>query len=399
MSCRCCWGDHRRSHRRRVVGGRCRAVVQLPHKPYTSLRITSGDDVTTFAVLAIVSLIAAELEPGLAEVDARSRAEIDRLYRIAAMSAGGADIDDVVSAARAELIGLFGLVDCVYEPGPPPVLRASDRAAHSSAPSWSPSATSCCPPAASRSPSRRGRTFGRLVLIADREARAPLEKRLVAVAIADELGLTFAALPVAGRKGRAKTDFSGTALPYKAVMLDTLKRVVVGRPLASAEQEHQRLIKVIALAVFSSGAISSTACDRRDSSRHRRTVRVSSSGWSARSDRAAVALLLAIVAASYRQTICAYPSGGGSYVVSRENLGENPSLVAGASLLVDYILTVAVSISAGVAAIVSIPQFDGLRDHRVGLGVGLILLISIVNLRGLKESGRLFAYRHTSTSS
>ena len=78
------------------------------------------------------------------------------------------------------------------------------------------------------------------------------------------------------------------------------------------------------------------------------------------------------MATSYRQTIFAYPSGGGSYVVSRENLGENPSLVAGASLLVDYILTVAVSISAGVAAIISIPQFDGLAEHRVELGLVLI---------------------------
>ena len=73
---------------------------------------------------------------------------------------------------------------------------------------------------------------------------------------------------------------------------------------------------------------------------------------------------------SYRQTIFAYPSGGGAYVVSRENLGEYPSLVAGASLLVDYILTVAVSISAGVAAIISIPAFRGLADHRVPLGLG-----------------------------
>ena len=106
----------------------------------------------------------------------------------------------------------------------------------------------------------------------------------------------------------------------------------------------------------------------------------------------AVAILLAIVVTSYRQTIFAYPSGGGSYVVSRENLGENPSLVAGASLLVDYILTVAVSISAGVAAIVSIPAFDGLagpprraRPRRSSRSSAL------ANLRGVKESGRLFA--------
>ena len=102
-------------------------------------------------------------------------------------------------------------------------------------------------------------------------------------------------------------------------------------------------------------------------------------------------MLLAIVAFSYRQTIFAYPSGGGSYVVSRENLGETPSLVAGASLLVDYILTVAVSISAGVAAIISIPEFRDLADHRVALGLGLIAFITLANLRGVKESGRLFA--------
>lgn len=105
----------------------------------------------------------------------------------------------------------------------------------------------------------------------------------------------------------------------------------------------------------------------------------------------AVALLLAIVAFSYRQTIFAYPSGGGSYVVSRENLGENPSLVAAASLLVDYILTVAVSISAGVAAISSIPAFSDVAKHRVLVGILLIVLITLANLRGIKESGRLFA--------
>src|SRR5205085_3925542 len=104
-----------------------------------------------------------------------------------------------------------------------------------------------------------------------------------------------------------------------------------------------------------------------------------------------VAILLAIVVTSYRQTIFAYPSGGGSYVVSRENLGEYPSLLAGASLLVDYILTVAVSISAGVAAIVSIPAFRGLVDQRVPLGLALIALITVANLRGIKESGRIFA--------
>ncbi|MGH8992434.1 MAG: APC family permease [Acidimicrobiia bacterium] len=105
----------------------------------------------------------------------------------------------------------------------------------------------------------------------------------------------------------------------------------------------------------------------------------------------AVAILLVIVVTSYRQTLFAYPSGGGSYIVSRENLGEYPSLVAGASLLVDYVLTVAVSISAGVAAVISLPAFRHLAGDRVLLGLAFIALLTLANLRGLKESGRLFA--------
>ncbi|HEY7439263.1 MAG TPA: APC family permease [Acidimicrobiia bacterium] len=172
-----------------------------------------------------------------------------------------------------------------------------------------------------------------------------------------------------------------------------LKRILVGRPLATTEQEHQRITKVIALAVFSSDAISSTAYATEE------ILFVVALGTSSLTlglsvlvpIAAAVAILLTIVVTSYRQTIHAYPNGGGSYVVSRENLGELPSLVAGASLLVDYILTVAVSISAGVAAIVSIPAFQSLRDDRVALGVLLIVFITLANLRGIKESGRLFA--------
>src|ERR1700730_5035883 len=142
-------------------------------------------------------------------------------------------------------------------------------------------------------------------------------------------------------------------------LLDTVKRLLVGRPLATSEQEHQRLSKTIALAVFSSDAISSTAYATEEILF---VIAVATSSLALGLSKLVpiaitVAILLAIVATSYRQTIFAYPSGGGSYIVSRENLGEIPSLVAGASLLVDYILTVAVSISAGVAAIVSIPQF------------------------------------------
>jgi amino acid transporter len=172
-----------------------------------------------------------------------------------------------------------------------------------------------------------------------------------------------------------------------------VKRILVGRPLSSAEQEHQRISKLIALAVFSSDAISSTAYATEE------ILFVTALGTSSLAlgldtlipISIAVAAILAIVVTSYRQTIFAYPSGGGSYVVSRENLGEMPSLIAGASLLVDYILTVAVSISAGVAAILSIPALRDLADYRVEVALLLIAVITVANLRGIKESGRIFA--------
>jgi amino acid transporter len=176
-------------------------------------------------------------------------------------------------------------------------------------------------------------------------------------------------------------------------VFEFLKRVLVGRPLATTEQEHQRIPKSVALAVFSSDAISSTAYATEE------ILFVTALGASSL-DRGlsvlipiaiAVSILLALVVTSYRQTIYAYPSGGGSYLVSRDNLGKYPSLLAGGSLLIDYILTVAVSISAGVAAIISIPAFRGLADQRVLLGLVLIALITLANLRGLKESGLIFA--------
>src|SRR5262245_1838368 len=157
--------------------------------------------------------------------------------------------------------------------------------------------------------------------------------------------------------------------------------------------EEQRLPKTIALAVFSSDALSSTAYATEEI-----LFVVAVGGSSLALGRSnvvpisiVVAGLLAIVIASYRQVIFAYPGGGGAYTVSRENIGEMASLVAGASLMVDYVLTVAVSISAGVAAIISIPEFSGLADHRVELGIALIVLITLLNMRGIKESGRVFA--------
>ena len=170
-----------------------------------------------------------------------------------------------------------------------------------------------------------------------------------------------------------------------------LKRFVIGTPIASSEDSHQRLPKKVALPVFASDAISSTAYATQEilivflslaavgTAAYSRLVPIS----------IMVMVLLAIVVFSYRQTIFAYPTGGGSYVVSRENLGKYPSLVAGGSMLTDYILTVAVSISGGVAAIIS--AFNNLEPYRVHIAVGFILLITLANLRGLKESGSLFA--------
>ncbi len=171
------------------------------------------------------------------------------------------------------------------------------------------------------------------------------------------------------------------------------KRLLVGRPLSSAEADHQRLPKTIALATFSSDPISSTAYATEEILF---VTAVGASSLALGLDKLvpmaiAVAALLAIVVASYRQTIFAYPSGGGAYIVSRENLGEYPSLVAAASLLVDYILTVAVSVSAGVAAIISLDAVRGLEDKRIPLCLFFVVLLTAGNLRGLKESGTIFA--------
>ncbi len=176
-------------------------------------------------------------------------------------------------------------------------------------------------------------------------------------------------------------------------MARPLKRIFLGRPIATIDQDHQRLSKKVALATFSSDAISSTAYATEE------ILFVTAVGGSSLllgldtliPIGIVVAFLIAIVVTSYRQTIFAYPKGGGSYLVSRDNLGRIPSLIAGASLLVDYILTVAVSISAGVSAIISIPAFRDMKDQRVLIGLGLILLIAIANLRGIKESGAVFS--------
>jgi hypothetical protein len=176
----------------------------------------------------------------------------------------------------------------------------------------------------------------------------------------------------------------------RAVPAHTLfKRLLIGRPLATDQAVHQRLRKLVALPVFSSDAISSTGYGTEVIL----GVLVPVAGLAALNYVVPISLIvmavLVILIISYRQTIFAYPSGGGSYIVSRENLGQAPSLVAGASLLVDYTLNVAVSIAAGTAAITS--AVVPLRGHEVGLSIALLALVTVANLRGLRESATLFS--------
>ena len=183
----------------------------------------------------------------------------------------------------------------------------------------------------------------------------------------------------------------------KNELFSLLKRFLIGRALSTEQAAHERLSKKTALAVFSSDALSSTAYATEEILLVLAVAAVATQGQSfyyVVPISAGIAVLLAIVAISYRQTIHAYPSGGGAYIVAKENLGITPGLIAGASLLVDYVLTVSVSIAAGVAAITSAVQgtrFAWLNDHKVILCLVFIGFIALANLRGVRESGALFA--------
>jgi amino acid transporter len=161
-----------------------------------------------------------------------------------------------------------------------------------------------------------------------------------------------------------------------------------GRPLPTADAPHQTIGKAVGLAVFASDALSSTAYATQEI-----MVILAAAGSIAFGYvfpiSIAIVILLAIVAISYEQTIHAYPGGGGAHIVARDNLGEIPAQIAGAALLTDYILTVAVSVSSGVAQIVS--AFPTLFDYRAIISVGLVAFVMLVNLRGVKESGAAFA--------
>ena len=176
-------------------------------------------------------------------------------------------------------------------------------------------------------------------------------------------------------------------------MIRSLKRYLVGHPISTEQSQHERLNKKTALAVFSSDALSSVAYSTEAILLVLLAAGTIATGYLI-PIVIGITVLLGILVLSYRQTIHAYPSGGGAYIVAKDNLGNSAGLIAGASLLVDYILTVAVSISAGVAAITSAAQgtrFEFLQDHRVLIGIILVVFICVINLRGVRESGAIFA--------
>jgi amino acid transporter len=168
----------------------------------------------------------------------------------------------------------------------------------------------------------------------------------------------------------------------------SIRRVLFGAPISSEHLEEQRLPKWKALAVFSSDALSSSAYATDEillALAAAGTLAISQSIWIA----VAIVALLAVVTFSYRQTIRAYPTGGGAYIVARDNWGNVAGLTAAAGLAVGYIMTVAVSIAAGVFAVVS--AFPELKDSSVYIAIGAVAIVSLLNLRGIRESGTIFA--------
>jgi amino acid transporter len=170
--------------------------------------------------------------------------------------------------------------------------------------------------------------------------------------------------------------------------LSQLKRIIVGEPIPSHLAHHERLSRFTGLAVLSSDPLSSVAYATEEILRVLVLVGVGTLGL-ASPIAIVIATILAIVVFSYRQTIHAYPSGGGAYIVAKDNLGETPALIAAAALLIDYVLTVSVSIAAGVAAITS--AFPDWHDLRVEMTLGFVVILTLGNLRGIRESGRIFS--------
>jgi amino acid transporter len=173
-----------------------------------------------------------------------------------------------------------------------------------------------------------------------------------------------------------------------AGVLAQLKRLIVGSPIPSQLAHRERLSRFTGLAVLSSDPLSSVAYATEEILRV--LILAGPAALTLVNPIAGViAAILALVVFSYRQTIFAYPSGGGAYVVAKDNLGETPALIAAAALLIDYVLTVAVSIAAGVAALTS--AFPQWHVQPVLTALGLVTLLTLGNLRGIRESGRIFS--------
>lgn len=173
------------------------------------------------------------------------------------------------------------------------------------------------------------------------------------------------------------------------MLISRIKHVFIGNPLTMDKLEEERIPKWKALAILSSDALSSVAYATEEVLIPLSVFAVAAMAWSIPM-AIGVAVLLLIITLSYQQTISAYPHGGGAYTVAKENLGENAGLVAGAALLIDYILTVSVSVSAGLENIGS--AFPFIAEHRVVIGVFVIFIIMMLNLRGVRESSNVFAY-------
>lgn len=169
-----------------------------------------------------------------------------------------------------------------------------------------------------------------------------------------------------------------------------IRRLLLGAPLQSAHHERTLLPKILALPVFASDAISSSVYATQEILLALGVAGVGALFFTVHVSLA-IGLLLIIVALSYTQTVFAYPGGGGSYIVARANLGVKMGLVGAAALLIDYIMTVATSIASGVQNLVSVPVLQYMKGHEVALCVGFIALLALANLRGLKESGTIFA--------
>lgn len=185
------------------------------------------------------------------------------------------------------------------------------------------------------------------------------------------------------RRARLRRARSRASADWRAI-----KRFLVGKPLETHRLESERLSKVTGLAVLSSDALSSSAYATEQMLLVLMLAGAAGTGFGLKVG-AFILLLLGIVVVSYRQTVHAYPGGGGAYFVAKDNLGTNFGLVAAAALLVDYVLTVTVSVAAGVDAITS--AYPPAMPHRVGLGIAAIGVVALGNLRGVRESGALFS--------